>query len=174
MHLTEPHYPDGRTPGMSDLLCDYLDYYRSTIIRKVEGLSDDDFRRRVAPSGWSPADLLVHLAAMERRWIRWGFAGDPVTDPWRDHAGGDPEGTWESPSDITVAQIVARLTEDGRRTRDLVSISALDERAAVGGRFTEGEQPTLGWILMHVLQEYARHAGHLDVIRELIDGRTGE
>lgn len=70
------------------------------------------------------------------------------------------------------ARPVARV---GRRTRAIVEAHELDERAAVGGRFTTPEEaPQLHWILLHVLQEYARHAGHLDIVRELVDGRVGE
>ncbi|GAA2799362.1 DinB family protein [Kitasatospora paracochleata] len=99
------------------------------------------------PSGWSPLELVNHLAHMERRRLRWGFLAEQLPDPL------------------------------GEQTRAIVAAPDLSDVSAVGGRFAPDDpkpRPTLAWILMHVLQEYARHAGHLDAVRELIDGTTGE
>ncbi|GAA3192995.1 DinB family protein [Actinocorallia longicatena] len=153
-----------------DLLLGYLDYYRGVIVRKLDGLGEDQARLSPLPSGWTPAELLCHLAAMERRWIRWGFLGEDLPDPWADRGPGD---RWTAPG--SVAEYTGLLGEGADLTRSVVEKNALDTVAATGGRFGGGEPaPTLGWILFHVLQEYARHAGQLDAVRELIDGATGE
>ena len=114
---------------------------------------------------------------MERRWLRWGFAAEQVDSPWGDNAGGEAGAGWEVGPGETFGLLVAALQAGGRRTREIVEGADLGQLAAFGGRFTEGAAeppPTLAWILFHVLQEYARHAGHLDIVRELADGETGE
>jgi Protein of unknown function (DUF664) len=155
-----------------DLLLGYLDYYRSAIARKVEGLTDAELRASRLPSGWKPLELLKHLVYMERRWLRWGFLAEPVPMPWGDQ---DEAGRWRTGPEETAADLVAAMYDGGQRTRAIVTGTDLAQIGAVGGRFTADEQrPTLAWILFHVLQEYARHAGHLDIARELADGITGE
>jgi uncharacterized damage-inducible protein DinB len=153
----------------------YLDYYRATVARKVEGLGDAELHASTLPSGWAPLEMLIHLVHMERRWFVWGFLGEQVAEPWGDHAGGDPKGAWRVPDGVTAAELVDRLHAGGERTRAVLAAHDLAERGAVGGRFDAGTTPpALLWICFHVLQEYARHAGHLDVARELADGVVGE
>ncbi|MFE5334458.1 DUF664 domain-containing protein [Isoptericola sp. NPDC056573] len=153
----------------------YLDYYRAAVARKFEGLTDDQQRTSLLPSGWTPLELLTHLVHMERRWFVWGFLGEQVAHPWGDNVDDVPESPWHVPHDVSRDELVADLRAGGVRTRDILASHDLAARAAVGGRFTaDGEVPTLLWICFHVLQEYARHAGHLDVVRELADGATGE
>ncbi len=167
---SRPVLEPGSTDDLRGLLLDYLDFYRSVVALKVRGLSLTDLRASRVPSGWTPAGLLTHLAFMERRWLQWGFQASPVPDPW-----GDGEGDgWVTP-DVDVAALVASLDRVGATTRRIVEAHRLTDRASVGGRFaTVDEAPQLHWVLLHVLQEYARHAGHLDIARELIDGAVGE
>ncbi|MBO0607648.1 mycothiol transferase [Myceligenerans salitolerans] len=164
------------SPDPAEQLVAYLDYYRGAIERKIRGLGPDQLGARPLASGWSPLELLVHLVHMERRWFVWGFLAEDVPDPWGDHAGGRPDGAWEvPPGDTEVESWLRRLHEGGVRTRHVLFSRGLAERGATGGRFTPDETPpTLLWIGFHVLQEYARHAGHLDAAREQIDGATGE
>ncbi|WP_166850412.1 DinB family protein [Isoptericola sp. BMS4] len=153
----------------------YLDYYRVAVARKLEGLTDAQLTTSRLPSGWTPLELLAHLVHMERRWFVWGYLGEQVAEPWGDHADGDPERPWRVPDGATVTDLLDRLRAGGERTGEILAAHALGGRAAVGGRFDAGTTPpTLLWICFHVLQEYARHAGHLDVARELADGATGE
>jgi hypothetical protein len=154
-------------------LAEYLDYYRAVVERKLEGLTDAQLRTSLLPSGWTPLELLAHLVHMERRWFVWGFLGEHVPDPWGDHADGGPDGAWQVPDGVGKDELVAALHAGGERTRRILAAHDLAERGAVGGRFDD-HPPTLAWICFHVLQEYARHAGHLDVARELADGVTGE
>lgn len=163
------------TEGLSDpraLLLDYLDYYRATVARQVDGLGVDELRTSRLPSGWTAVELLKHLVYMERRWLQWGFRAERIEAPWGE---ADPHtNRWVVGADETVPQLLDQLSEAGRRTREIVEASDLSREAAIGGRFGDGDDPpTLAWILFHVLQEYARHAGHLDIARELADGRTG-
>lgn len=151
----------------------FLDKYRAVIEDKLTGLGDAELRTSRLPSGWTPLELLKHLVFMERRWLRWGFAGEQVDDPWADSAS-DPDAPWQVGPDETLADLLGLLHAGGESTRALVTGADLSARGAIGGRFSAGEQPTLNWILFHVLEEYARHAGHLDIARELADGTTGE
>lgn len=162
MSLSEPR----------ELLDAHLDSYRDAVLRKLDGLSDEQLRTSRLPSGWTPLGLLKHLAWVERRWLRWGFAGEHTERPWGDRG---PAGDWYVPAEETAEQVRALFLAECARSRRAVAGAPLHQRARVGGRFpTEADAPTLSWILFHLLQEYARHVGHLDVVRELTDGDTGE
>jgi hypothetical protein len=152
----------------------YLDYYRGAVARKVAGLSDEQLRTSLLPSGWTPLAMLNHLVHAERRWFAWGFLAEQVDEPWGDRAGGVPNAPFVTPVGVTVGDLVDALVAAGERTTAILTSTPLDARGAVGGRFPAEPTPTLMWIAFHVLQEYARHAGHLDVVRELVDGATGE
>jgi uncharacterized damage-inducible protein DinB len=159
------------TPDLRGLMLDYLDFYRDVVAEKVDGLSADQLVDSVVPSGWTPAGLVNHLVNVERRWLRWGFLAERVPDPWRDATA---DGGWVTP-DTSPAELRRALEAAGVRSRSIVEAHELTETAAVGGRFAdEASAPQLQWILLHLIQEYARHSGHHDNARELVDGRTGE
>ena len=100
-----------------------------------------------------------------------GLRSRAGADPWGDH---DPESEgWLVTPEDSVADLTAQLAPIAARTEAVARKAELTERARLGGRFSS-DPPTLGWILAHLLQEYARHVGHLDVVRELIDGSVGE
>ena len=103
-----------------ELHLQYLDRYRDIVETKLTGLSETDLRSSRLPSGWSPLDLLKHLVFMERRWLRWGFAAEPVDHPWGD-SGDDPDGRWEAGADETLDGLLAKLHEGGAITRRLVT-----------------------------------------------------
>jgi uncharacterized damage-inducible protein DinB len=161
--------PRGDTADSAVLFARYLDFLRETVLRKIAGLPDEELRRSRLPSGWAPIELLTHVAHMEQRWFVWGFLGEHVDAPWGD-AKND---RWHVPDDVGVDVLVTMLREVGVRTTQVLAEHPLDEPARVGGRF-DADPPTLGWICFHVLQEYARHAGHLDVAVELAGGPVGE
>jgi uncharacterized damage-inducible protein DinB len=161
--------PSGGEADPATLFARYLDFYRETVIRKVLSLSEDAQRTSRLPSAWTPLELLSHLAHMERRWLVWGFLGERVTDPWGDRA----DDRWHVSADVSTSDVVAMLRSVGERTTALLAEHRLDEVAPPGPRF-EDEPATLSWICFHVLQEYARHAGHLDIAVELAGGDVGE
>lgn len=163
--------PRERTGDAARLFAAYLDWYRATVLHKVASLDETERRTTRLPSGWTPLEMLTHLAHMERRWFVWGFLGEDVPDPWGD----DRDDRWHVPDDVGLDDLAAMLREVGARTSEvLTSGTPLDRRAPPGHRFGVQEPATLGWICFHVLQEYARHAGHLDVAVELAGGPTGE
>ena len=171
---TAGHKPGRELGDPKELLLGFLDYYRSVIIRKIAGLTDAELRASRLPSGWTPLEILKHLAYMERRWLRWGFRAEQLPDPLGDE---DQAGRWHAGPGDTAASLIAELHAAGEQTRAIAAAAELTDTSTPGGRFSDNDPrplPTLAWILTYVLQEYARHAGHLDVARELIDGTTGE
>jgi hypothetical protein len=151
----------------------YLDFYRRTCIEKCRSLPATEVRTSHLPSGWTPIELLQHLAFMERRWFVWGFLGEQVEEPWGDSRG-DGEAAWAVASSIPLDDGVHPLEEVAARTHAVLAAHDLDQIASSGGRFADAEPPDVRWICFHVLQEYARHAGHLDVAVVLSGGPTGE
>jgi uncharacterized damage-inducible protein DinB len=93
-----------------ELLVGYLDWYRDAVLRKLDGLSEEELRRSRLPSGWAPLDLLKHLTGVERRWFRWGFAGERVDDPNLEHG---PDGRWQVGPEESADEDVARELADG-------------------------------------------------------------
>ena len=150
----------------------YLAFYRATVLDKARALPAAELRRPLVPSGWTPLELLQHLAYMERRWFTWGFLGAAVPDPWGDSQG-SPDAAWLVPTDRTLEDVAGLLGAQAERTEAVLSSAAMGDLAATGGRFAT-DPPDLRWICHHVLQEYARHAGHLDVAVELAGGPVGE
>ena len=154
-----------------EILLQQLRYYRATLLDKLDGLSPDQLNSSIVPSGWSPLGLLKHLVFVERRWMQWGFEAEQMADPRGDEA---PNGKgWLVTPDDNVVDLAARWAAIATRTEAVTRDAQLTDRAKLGGRFSS-DPPTLGWILAHLLQEDARHVGHLDVVRELIDGSVGE
>ncbi len=161
----------GPSYDVKALFLTYLDFYRDTIASKLAGLRDAELRETRLPSGWAPIELVKHLAYMERRWFVWGFLGEQVTEAWGDNR----DDRWYVGPDESLDELLAALRDGGVRTRGIVESAELSTPATPGGRFPlDSEPPSLAAILFHVLQEYARHAGQLDIARELIDGRVGE
>jgi len=149
----------------------YLDWVRQEIVDGVLMLSEAERRRTRLPSGWTPIELLSHVLHMEQRWFVWGFLCEEVAEPWGDWTVDDPwnagaDGRWHVPDQVTAEDLVAGLRAVADRTRAVLRDHPLDAVAAPGGRFLD-DPPTLEWICFHVLAEYARHAGHLDIAVEL-------
>jgi uncharacterized damage-inducible protein DinB len=165
--FSEPR-PD--TGDAATLFVGYLDWYRETAIRKVASLDADEQRTTRLPSGWTPLEMLIHLAHMERRWFVWGFLGEPVDDPWGDRR----DDRWHVPDYVTCDDLAEVMRQVGSRTTGVLRSASLDDVAPPGPRFPNGPTASLGWICFHVLQEYARHVGHLDIAVELAGGPTGE
>jgi uncharacterized damage-inducible protein DinB len=170
-----PREPTKNGPGAAQRWADYLDWMREDIIDGVLGLPASEQTTSRLPSGWSPIELLSHLLHMEQRWFVWGFLGEHVPDPWGDWNVDDPSvhsgsggitPAWKVAEGVAAEDIATTLRYMGQRTRDTLSTHRLDQRARIGGRFTD-DPPTLEWICFHVLAEYARHAGQFDVVREL-------
>lgn len=169
--------PTKQGPAGAQRWAAYLDWVREEVIAGVAGLSADVQRRSLVPSGWSPLELLSHVLHMEQRWFVWGFLGEEVDEPWGDWSTDEPGladdadetkpgARWGVPADVNDEDLIERLRAVGGRTRRVLEEYPLAAPAASGGRFG-ANPPTLEWICFHVLAEYARHAGHLDIVVEL-------
>jgi uncharacterized damage-inducible protein DinB len=167
--VTEFPEPSSDTADPAALFARYLTFYRETVARKVRSLSEEELRTSRLPSGWTPIELVSHLVHMERRWFVWGHLGEHLETPWGDAQ----DGRWHVPDDVSLETLLDQLRAVGARTTLLLAERPLAERSVPGGRFDD-DPPTLAWICFHVLQEYARHAGHLDVVVELAGGHVGE
>jgi uncharacterized damage-inducible protein DinB len=162
--------PSGATSDARELFDRYLVFYRETVLRKLRSLPEESLGASMLPSGWTPLELLTHLVHMEHRWFTWGFSGAAVLEPWGD----DRDGRWHVGDDVTLDDLAVLLVDQGRRTSRVLAEHDLAEQAPPGPRYPQGEPATLAWTCFHVLQEYARHAGHLDVAVELAGGDVGE
>jgi uncharacterized damage-inducible protein DinB len=169
--------PTHSVTGAAARFSAYFDYYRSEIIDKVTALPDAELRTTRLGSGWTPIELLSHLVHMEQRWFVWGFLGEDVADPWGDWDVDEPwendGGRWQVADDIGVDSLIDALQAVGQRTRGVLSAYPLDARAPLGTRFRD-DPSDLEWICLHVLQEYARHTGHLDIVVELAGVQDGD
>jgi hypothetical protein len=149
------------------VLAGLLDFLRSTTINKVAGLtSEQAFSAPVPPSALTPAGVVKHLTGVERFWFSIDFAGADLPFPWPED---DPHGNFPIAPGDTLPGIVAAYTEECDRSRAAINGRALDEPARGAGMSF-----TLRYALAHMVEETARHCGHLDLLRERIDGARGE
>ena len=150
-----------------EILESMLDFYRATVGLKVGGLTDEQaFTTSVPPSTLTPATVVKHLAGTERFWFSIDFAGLDVPWPWPDD---DRHGNFRIEEGDTLASIVTEYVAECERSRRASAGAALDDPA----RGAEGDFP-LRYALVHMIQETARHCGHLDLLREATDGVTGQ
>ncbi len=162
--------PTAPYPSRAEVLLGYLAYFRSVLVAKLDGLPDTELRTSRLPSGWTPLELLTHLTHVERRWLVWGFVGEPVPDPWGDAR----DGRWYVGPEETLDGLLEALRAQAERTREVVLAHDLGDVGRPGERWEGADPATLERVLLHLVQEYARHIGHLDVVRELVDGTVGE
>lgn len=165
-------FPEPTEPAssLSEVVLRYLAYFRDGVGRRLEAMTEDEARRSRVPSGWTPLQLVRHLEHMERRWFVWGFEGQAVDEPYGDEV----DGRWAVPDGLGVAEVLASWRRQAALSDAVVRRHALDEVGQPGERW-EGRPPaTLERVLLHVVQEYARHLGHLDIVAELGGGVTGE
>ena len=170
--LQEPKFVEATEviDSEAEVLLRYLDYFRETVITKLTGLDESQLRASILPSGWTPIQLLKHLRYVELRWFVWGFEGEPVDHPWGDQR----KDSWFVDPQEPLVDLFGQLRAQGRRTRDIVESHDLDQIGLPSDRWEGAEPASLKRVLLHVFQEYARHAGHLDIVRELLDGTVGE
>jgi uncharacterized damage-inducible protein DinB len=138
-----------------------LQFQRDSFVRKVHGVSDEDARRSPVPSGTSLLWLAKHLSRAEQIWLQHRFSGEVAVDEIFDHDVGP---------DDTLTAAIERYRQTWAASDAIVAAADLDDRAV---REPPTDAVNLRWILGHLLEETARHAGHADVLRELIDGDTG-
>ena len=167
----------GRTDDVPDswdertILTTFLDYARDTVHAKCAGLSEADARR--APLSGSPlmtiSGLVSHLRWVECSWIDKTLLGGTIDAPWTDE---DPDREFRIAVEVPLAQLLAEYRAACDRHRRLVA--ALDLDTPSRGELAWRTEPvTLRWVLFHLVEETARHNGHIDILRELADGTRG-
>ncbi|HEY7145927.1 MAG TPA: DUF664 domain-containing protein [Streptosporangiaceae bacterium] len=162
--------PTTPVPSRAEVFLGYLDYFRSRLVARLAELPAGELRNSRLPSGWTPAELLNHLTYVERRWLEWGFEGADIGEPFAD----SKDGRWYLAPGVTLAELTASLHEQAARTRAIVLSRDLADVGAPGPRWDGAGPATLERVLFHLLQEYARHVGHLDIVAELAGAPTGE
>lgn len=168
--------PGGSTDERTALE-EWLDWYRRTLVAKVEGLDDEQARRcSVPPSDLNLLGLVRHMAEVERNWFRRCFAGleAPPLYFGSSHPAGDPDGDMHPAASDTVADALAAWETEVSFARAAVATASSFDDLSATRRERYPEQPNLRWIMLHMIEEYARHVGHADLLRECIDGATGD
>jgi uncharacterized damage-inducible protein DinB len=166
--MTKPDRPEPPHAGPEKgTLEGFLDWQRATVLWKVEGLSDADLRRPMTASGMTMLGVVKHLAYVERWWFQTVFLDRDVSYPWTDE---DPDADFRIEPEESTADVLALYTQETAEARAIVEAAPLDDESTHPRRTGY----SLRWILAHMLEETARHNGHLDLMREVIDGVTGE
>ena len=153
------------------MLATFLDYVRATVHAKCEGVSQE--HASAAPLPGSPlmtiGGLVSHVRWVEYSWIQVRLLGEEDHGPWTDD---DPDRDLRIGAEIPLARLLAEYEEQCARHRELVASLDLDTVAKKPTR--SGTYVTLRWIVHHLIEETARHNGHLDILREMADGVTGD
>ncbi|MFG6199719.1 DinB family protein [Nonomuraea sp. JJY05] len=154
-------------------LITFLDYVRDTARAKCEGVSAEDARK--APLPGSPlmtiCGLISHLRWVEHYWVEVMFLGQELEGPLKEATDDDPDPEMRIAVDVPLPQLLAEYEEQGSRYGRLLADHDLDSPAKrpIG----DGRHVDLRWVILHLIEETSRHNGHLDIVRELVDGRTG-
>jgi len=152
-----------------EMLKAFLDYHRATLLQKLSGVSEEDVKRQaLPPSNLSLLALVKHLSWVEHGWFQWRFKGEEWVFPWSE---ADPDPDFRIEPDETAAGIIAIYQAEVEKSRQIIEAASLDDLAV---RPKEGKPFTLRWIMLHLIEDTARHNGHADLLREAIDGVTGE
>ncbi|SCX60932.1 Protein of unknown function [Klenkia marina] len=157
-------------------LIGFLEWQRATLAWKTAGLDHEGLRATVGPSSMTLGGILVHLSWVEAQWTTYRLHGRRPVAPWDTvNWAADPDADWHLAADLSPAQVRDRWTAAVELSRAHVA-----EAMAGGGLDVTTVVPdergplSLRWLLVHLVEEYARHNGHADLLREAVDGRTGE
>ena len=160
-----------------ETLIGFLEYHRATFAWKVSGLATADLQTRVGASTMTLGGMLKHLAYYEDHWFSHRLHGNDRASEWIDeYWDADPDWEWHSAAADSAETLHALWGDAVSHSRDLLAetlvAGGLDQLAR--RHLPDGRTPTARWIVMHMIEEYARHNGHADLIRESIDGLVGE
>lgn len=159
------------TAGEAATLREFLDYQRIVMIRKVAGLSEQDARKPMTASGLSILGVIKHLVDVERWWFRICFAGEENVPMYSTKD--DPDADFRVEDDETVAGIVDAYRAEIDKANEIASAADLNALSARKSGSLQ-RNVSMRWIMAHMIEETARHAGHADLMRESIDGSTGD
>jgi uncharacterized damage-inducible protein DinB len=166
--------PDATTTSERELLGQYLDYQRETILLKTEGLTKEQLGRRIPTSSLTLAGLLYHLALVEESWSEVDFLGQEDREDFQGiDWGADPDYEFRTAPEKEPDWLRRRYRDACDRTRQVTAAADSLDDVSVSTR-VGGKPFTLRWMMLHLIEETARHAGHADLLREAIDGTAGE
>ena len=153
-------------------LLDFLAAQRAVVLSIVAGLDEEAWHRSIVPSGWTPAGLVEHLAGAEWHWFQGVVTGArPEPPPGEELTPYDPTAAFVS--DLPSAEIVGFYRDQCASSDAVLAVTPLSARPrGQHGVPGQDEPPDVRWVVLHMIEETARHAGHLDVARELLDGAT--
>jgi uncharacterized damage-inducible protein DinB len=159
-------------------LLGYLDYHRNTLRRKTYDLTGQQLRATLAPSTMTLGGMLKHLALVESWWFNEVLLGNPEVEPWASvDWDADEDWDWHSADEDSPDQLCALFDSATAASDEIIRAAlaegGLDRLSVRESRRGEGAF-SLRWIVVHMIEEYARHNGHADILRERIDGVTGE
>ena len=147
--------------GERDTLTAFLAFQRHCLLKKCEGLSEEDLRRVLVPTGTNLLGLVQHATVGERYWFAHHVVGGPAEE-------------WDFgmtvPGSVSADEVLQAFREAAAASDDIIASTGLEQLSAVP---VDGTPKSLRWVLVHKTAELARHAGHADILRELIDGTTG-
>ncbi|WP_326837173.1 DinB family protein [Amycolatopsis rhabdoformis] len=147
----------------------FLDYLRASVVWKCSGLTDEQARRRLVPSELTTiSGLLGHLALVENWWFRVVLDGQP--DEWAEALAQDPDAEFRVALTTPIEQLIAGYEAEVALSREIVAAREFTDTV----RYKDREDLNVRWVVTHLIEETARHLGHLDLLRELTDGLTGE
>lgn len=150
------------------MLTSFLDYYRGVMVRKIEGLDAEGLRRSPVDSGTSLGGLLKHLGYVERQWFGESLGGLELDFPSTKE---DPDADFRLDKSETAESLIAFYRAECERSRNMVADNPDLNRVVPA---SHNRQVSLRWILIHMIEETARHAGHADILREMHDGEVGD
>jgi uncharacterized damage-inducible protein DinB len=164
--------------GEAETLLAYLDYHRATLLQKVAGLDREQLGRALPPSTMTLGGLVKHLTLVEDNWFSVVLAGNQDAEPWDGiDWDADPDWEWRTGATDGPEALLTAYADTVARVRaivdDVLTRAGLDAPSAKESRTGDGVF-SLRWILLHMIEEYARHNGHADLLRESIDGQVGE
>jgi uncharacterized damage-inducible protein DinB len=161
----------------AEMLVAFLDWYRATLFRKAEGLTDEQARTAsVPPSDLNIMGLVRHMAEVERNWFQRWFVKTDAPSIYCADDDPDEDRDMHPAADDALADAVAVLQREIEVSRRITAGASPDALAAHVGESVNwaGFNPSMRWILVHMIEEYARHCGHADLLRECLDGVVGD
>jgi uncharacterized damage-inducible protein DinB len=181
-----PAVGDANQDDQSRMLLAFLQYQRDAVLKVVSGLPEEAWQMPAVPSGWTVAGMLRHLAGVEHHWLQDVTTGVMAERPADKEAGDEEAGDEEEAAydpeaaftcDRPSADLIASYRDECRRSDEVLAVTPLSA-APRGLRFHYDPEYTeqitnVRWIVMHVIEETATHSGHLEIARELLDGKTG-
>ena len=152
-----------------ETLLGFLNFLRQTVVLKCHGLSEEQMRSTSTASSMTLLGMLKHLTIVERYWFRGVFLDEDVDLPWSEE---DPDADWRHDDEDSGATAVADYIAEYAKSNEIVASHNVDELAKWAR--SDDERVNLRYIMVHLIEETGRHCGHADIIRESIDGVTGE